>query len=632
MTVKKNVTTASNLTKLGISAYENYRNILFKKAFDKAIGMGLQGTAATQYANSTIGPASTSVNTVSKILPFVGAGLSVYDIAKSGPNIYNVGGAMGGAGAGIAGMAGGSAGLAALPFALVGGAVAIHSWRKSQKYKHGRKYMFYQNTNVTPVKTEGDWVYLRLSEGHQPKSFGWTDGEYDTGLTYMFRYNTKTNKIQTTRGYQPSFTNKDSYKDSSRWNVITQKKDKWKGKPQIETDLKKAHPDLTIDDYKNLYKNNQALTVTKDMVFHSKRRGGQESKNKIVIYARDKNFAVPEGAINGGRLTGSNLKKMNRHSYRNFDKNKNYLVYYTNKKNQRVFYEYSFDKHGHRRFSKSNAMIVYMPKLGEKKWHDISQEPISSGKDNRHQLFWNIPQLQASIYNTVLAPRGFVEKITPQSEGWKTITSGGKQYLSDGKNVANMDGSIIGKINTETKSIESLNMSGAWRFDKDFKKPRNDAPAPYDKVGTIDNWQGFTTSFKTAAPTDILPTTPSETEVATDESVTPGLTPETTEPAPAEETPITPTEGIAPTTGNGSDTGLPFMQPTGQDQGLPFMGGQQVTEGLTGSTSQGQGLPFMGGQQTNNTSELSFMNTTNIFTPPTTTQGGLNIPDMNSLA
>ncbi|MEA2036502.1 MAG: hypothetical protein U9O94_03275, partial [Nanoarchaeota archaeon] len=42
--------------------------------------------------------------------------------------------------------------------------------------------------------------------------------------------------------------------------------------------------------------------------------------------------------------------------------------------------------------------------------------------------------------------------------------------------------------------------------------------------------------------------------------------------------------------------------------------------------------PFMGGQQTNNTSELSFMNTTNIFTPPTTTQGGLNIPDMNSLA
>lgn len=179
---------------------------VYQQGLEKAAELGLEGAAASEYASTYIGSGFPGTATISQWLPYIGVGLTVYDIIKNGPNIWNLG----------------PAAAATLPSMLstivrgymaYGAFKAFKGWRKKEKWEHGKKRVFFLNSELTPIHTdESGFVYLKVSDGIEPGGFDWGSKARDYGANFMFRYNPKTNSLQYTKDKLPI-----SEMDSCEW-------------------------------------------------------------------------------------------------------------------------------------------------------------------------------------------------------------------------------------------------------------------------------------------------------------------------------------------------------------------------------------------------------------------------------
>lgn len=548
-------------------------------AYKLAIEQGLDQYAATLAAQESGKNATLAGSqSIGEWLPFIGVGLALWNIAENGLTW--------GSGAGLAASAAPFAltAMGANPYALtVGLPVALQlsfsAWRDKEKWEKGRKHVYFQNSEVTPVGQDAEgWTYLRLSSGAEPEGFEFGDKVTDTGLSIMLRYNPETNELQQVNGYQPTYTNKEG-REAVREHYKLSEEGYGKG-----VSLSDRAADLTPEEWTKVYTEGGFVFRDEKVQFISKRRGRQYI-NKSFIYAKDGVFDIPEDWINQADYPDSK-------SWKEFmargglDTNKVHYSHGIDGKGNRKIYRHEYtggrDEGLLYGWKQTEVPIVNLPDMNSYNWGAFDpSKPISVGHQKRHILLWNTKQLQSSIYNNVLVPQGLAPQITPQTEGWQQVTSGGNTYLTDGINVADMEGKIFATVNNETGAIQDLNITGGWRFDSKFESPRNDKPPPYNVLGTVDNWDSYSFNL----PAQGAPGMPGS-EAPPPEGLPPeGLSPE----LPGFVPPGGPLIPNA-TGGTSANGGLPRFQMPGSTQPSNQPGGPLIPN-ATGGTSTNGGLP-----------------------------------------
>ena len=396
----------------------------------------LAGQQAGEAAMSEVAGSSAS-ETIGQWLPFIGLGLSAWDIAEHGANPYNVSALAASAFTTGVGMIGG-AGAATAAGPIVGAGMAfvtapmiISDIQGSHHAKHGRKYVEWQQPNLEEVGRDGDWVYLYDN--------AYNEDYVNYKYPRVYRYNTKTNELQYTTAVK---TNAERYYKTKRrghnlrdpyWDV---------GSPTQEF--------LTADEVRSLISGEGEVPTTIIRVPGNNRPFDRED-NPEEVYAK-------HGII---ERIDEDVRRWN-------------------------YYRVNID-------SDLVGKYGFGPYTGEFKWEtfDPSQPLLHRGGEDSpiRLLFMNTPALQAQIFDLAIAPN-HPELVPSVDNGWNEVTIDGRKYFEKDGLIADFAGDhageITGYVDPDTGEAYYIAIEGRTRIHEG--EGVRDKEIEHSPIGTVENW------------------------------------------------------------------------------------------------------------------------------------------------
>ena len=191
MSIKENIDVDAGTAYQGLGAYAAASNIAtaqtFEAGYAAALEMGLEGTAATQYANAAAeGAELARASTVGKWLPWIGAGLAVYDWASgdiTGESTVQLGATL--------------ATMAVLALGVVTIPAAVSSYMMAQGRAHSENYVRIVESSLELVHKDENGNYYLRGLNSRDNTLNPCDPTADSSCqeTYL-RYNPANNTLE----------------------------------------------------------------------------------------------------------------------------------------------------------------------------------------------------------------------------------------------------------------------------------------------------------------------------------------------------------------------------------------------------------------------------------------------------